>query len=733
MPITYHEKEQLFHLQTKNTSYIFGLFNNRHPVHYYYGKRMENITNVGFFLSQENSRCGVYGIHPTEFENNLLMSGDLIPAEYPFYGNPDLKSTAFSAEYKDGSRITEAVYKSHIIYDGKPKLSGLPATYVEDDSEAQTLELTLHDDVTGLDIILCYTAYAEIDAICRSVRVENNGADKVKLTSVLSASVDFLDKDFDFISLGGTWARENQISRQPLFFGTQSTESRRGSSGHIHSPFFALARPDATERHGEVYGFSLVYSGNFICGTEVTEFDHSRAYIGINPFDFAWQLQPGETFTAPEAVLVYSDTGIGGMSRTYHKLYRTRLARGNFRDKNRPPLANNWEGTTFHFDEEKILAIAKKAKEAHAELMVLDDGWFGERNSDTTSLGDWYPNLKKLPNGIGGLAKKINDMGLLFGLWFEPEMISPVSELYKKHPDWCIHVPSRPKSLGRNQLILDLSRDEICEFVIDFLSDFLENNPISYIKWDYNRYFSEIGSVALPAEQQSEVAHRYILGLYRILETIKTRFPHVLLEGCASGGGRFDPGQMHYFDQYWNSDNSDAIDRLKIQYGTSLVMPPIMQGAHVSEAPQYPILRHTPHMTRGHVAMTGQFGFEADLSAVSDETMQEMREQVALRKKIEDVVNFGDMYRLDSPFEKDYSSIEFLSEDKSRVVLFHCCVLGHRNGPHYFVKLQDLEPDATYVCEETGVEYSGSVLCNHGVMFMHRQDFESHLYNFRKK
>ena len=733
MPITYHEKEQLFHLKTKNSSYIIGLFNRRNPMHLYYGKRMENIESIGHFISQEYNRCSNYAVHPAESENGIYLSGEFIPAEYPFYGNPDLKTPAFSAEYKDGSRITEAVYHSHKISDGKPKLSGLPATYTESDSEAQTLEITLRDSVTGMDIILCYTAYADIDAICRSVRVENHGADTIKLTSVLSASLDFLDKDFDFVSLGGTWSRENHISRQPLFFGTQLVESRRGSSGHIHNPFFALARPDTTERSGEVYGFSLVYSGNFICGTEVTEFDRSRAYIGINPFDFAWQLASGETFTAPEAVLVYSAEGFGGMSRTYHKLYRTRLARGNFRDKNRPPLANNWEGTTFHFDEEKILAIARKAKEAHAELMVLDDGWFGERNSDTTSLGDWYPDLKKLPNGIKGLAEKINDMGLLFGLWFEPEMMSPASELYKKHPDWCIHVANRPKSLGRTQTILDLSREEVCEYIIGFLSDILENNPIAYIKWDYNRNFTEIGSATLPPEKQSEVAHRYMLGLYRILETIKTKFPHVLLEGCASGGGRFDPGQMYYFDQYWNSDNSDAIDRLKIQYGTSLVMPAIMQGAHVSKSPQYPQVRHTPHQTRGHVAMTGQFGFESDLSKATDEEIREMQEMVALRKKIENVVNFGDMYRLDSPFEKNYSSVEFLSEDKCHAVLFHCCVHGKHNGIGHYVKMQNLDPDATYVCEETGMEYSGSVLCNHGLMFMHRKDYESHLYNFYKK
>ena len=732
MPVTFYENEQLFHLQTKNSSYVIGLMNSRHPIHVYYGKRMENITNIALNLVDEGGRC-IYGVHPTELASGLWASADVFAAEYPFYGNADLKNPAFSAEYKDGSRITEAVYHSHKIIDGKPSLPGLPATYAEDTSEAQTLEITLRDSITDMDIVLSYTAYAEMDVICRSVRVENHGKDTIKLTSVLSASMDFLDKDFDFISLGGTWTRERHISRQPLFFGTQSVESRRGSSGHVHSPFFALARPGATERIGEVYGFSLVYSGNFVCGTEVTEFDRSRAYIGINPFDFAWQLASGETFTAPEAVLVYSDEGIGGMSRTFHKLFRTRLARGNFRDKNRPPLANNWEGTDFHFDEDKILAIAKKAKEAHAELMVLDDGWFGERNSDTTSLGDWYPNLKKLPNGIGGLAKKINDMGLLFGLWFEPEMISPVSELNEKHPDWCIHVENRPKSLGRNQMILDLSREEVCDYIIGFLSDTLANNPISYIKWDYNRYFSEIGSSTLPAEQQSEVAHRYMLGLYRILETIKTKFPHVLLEGCASGGGRFDAGQMYYFDQYWVSDNSDAIDRLKIQYGTSMFLPAIMQGAHVSKAPKHPQLRHTPHWTRGHVAMTGQFGFEADLSKCTDEEIKEMQEMIVLRKKTENVVNFGDMYRLDSPFEKEYSSIEFLSADKSHAVLFHCCVLAPHCGPNFYVKMQDLDPDAIYVCEETGLEYSGSVLCHQGVMFHHAKDFESWMYNFRRK
>lgn len=733
MPIIFDEKNKVFHLQTKHSSYVFCIAHGRFPVHLYYGKRLENICGLDSFLAKLGNRPSVYAGRASLLEDGIDFRLELVPQEYPFYGNTDLKTPAFSAKYQNGSRITDAIYSGYKILNGKPRLLGLPSTYTEQDSEAQTLEITLTDSFTGLNIVLSYTAYVEFDAICRSVRVENNGAETAEITSVLSANVDFLDDGFDLISLGGTWSNEGNISRQPLFFGTQFIDSKRGSSSHMHSPFFALARRNATEDDGEVYGFSLVYSGNFIAGAEVNEFKLTRAFIGINPFDFSWRLLPGETFTAPETVMVYSTEGIGGMSRTYHKLYRKRLARGTFREKNRPVLANNWEATTFQFHEEKILDIAKKAKEAGVELMVLDDGWFGNRNDDRSSLGDWFPNKEKLPDGLGGLAEKIEKLGLQFGLWVEPEMVSPASGLYEKHPDWCIHAYGRERNLGRSQLILDLTRQDVREYIIGFLTDILQNNPISYIKWDYNRNFTDIGSALLPPERQSEVAHRYILGLYEILEAIKTSFPNVLLEGCASGGGRFDPGQMYYFDQYWTSDNSDAIARLKIQYGTSLVMPAIMQGAHVSASPNHGLERHTPLSTRGHVAMTGQFGYEFDLSAASDETILEMQRQIALHKKIESVVNFGDMYRLDSPFLKDCSSIEFLSEDKSTAVLFHCCMIAEVCGAPHFVKLRGLSYNSTYICEETGEEISGGVLCETGVCFRHRQDFESWIYIFKKK
>ncbi len=733
MPILWNETEKLFHLKTKHSSYIFCIAHGKYPVHLYYGKRLENTQGLAAFLNKLGGRPSVYAKSPEFIGKEDDFRLELVPQEYPFYGNTDLKIPAFSARYENGSRITNAVYAGHKIMDGKPRLCGLPSTYTESDAEAQTLELTLTDELTGLNIILSYTAYEETDAICRSVRVENNGEQTVDITSVMSASVDFLSADFDLVTLGGTWTDECNITRRPLAFGIQSVDSKRGSSGHMHSPFLALAEKGARENSGEVFGFSLVYSGNFVAGTEVNEFHISRAFIGMNPFDFNWRLNPGETFTAPEAVMVYSGKGFGGMSRTYHRLYRTRLARGTFRDKNRPVLANNWEATTFQFNEDKIIAIAQKAKEAGVELMVLDDGWFGNRNDDTTSLGDWYPNQEKLPNGIGGLAEKIEGLGLKFGLWFEPEMISPKSKLYEMHPDWCIHAEGRERNLGRQQLILDLTRQDVRDFIIGFLTDILKNNPISYIKWDYNRNFTDIGSAMLPPERQSEVAHRYILGLYEILETITTAFPNVLFEGCASGGGRFDPGQMYYFDQYWTSDNSDAIARLKIQYGTSLVMPAIMQGAHVSAYPHHSLHRFVPMKTRGHVAMTGQFGYEFDLSKATDETIAEMKEQIALSKKIESVVHFGDMYRLDSPFETNCSSVEFLSEDKNTAVLFHCCTLGKINGAPHFVKMSGLDRASEYACEETGEVFSGAVLEDVGLAFRHSKDFESWIYIFHKQ
>ncbi|MBC2478280.1 alpha-galactosidase, partial [Clostridium beijerinckii] len=473
----------------------------------------------------------------------------------------------------------------------------------------------------------------------------NCGKEDLKLQRALSMSIDFNNSNYDFLHLHGAWARERHMERTPLLIGTQSIESRRGSSSHNQNPFIALLSKDATEEHGDVYGFSLVYSGSFLAQAEVDQFETTRISMGINPFDFSWLLKPKESFQTPEVVMVYSSQGLGEMSRTYHRLYRKRLCRGVYRDKTRPILVNNWEATYFDFNAEKIESIGKAAKELGIELFVLDDGWFGKRNGDESSLGDWVVDKNKLPNGLEDLANRINNLDLQFGLWFEPEMVSPDSDLYRAHPDWCLHVPGRYRTQGRNQLVLDLSREDVCDYIIDSLSKILNSVNISYIKWDMNRNMTEIASALLPPERQRETAHRYMLGLYKIYEKLTTAFPNILFEGCSGGGGRFDAGILYYMPQIWTSDDTDAVERLKIQYGTSIVYPISTMGAHVSAVPNHQVHRNTSLKMRGDVAMLGNFGYELDLTNFNDEEIETVKKQVETYKELRELIQFGDMYR----------------------------------------------------------------------------------------
>lgn len=424
----------------------------------------------------------------------------------------------------------------------------------------------MEDSLIGLRVVLSYTVFEQYNVITRSVRFVNEGTESLKLLSALSVNVDFRDADFDFMHLHGAHVKERHIERKPLRHGIQSIESTRGASSHQHNPFLALVRKDTTEDSGEVFGFNFVYSGNFLAQAEVDQFSNTRVTMGINPFDFSWKLDPGEGFQAPEVVMVYSDEGLGSMSRTFHELYRTRLVRGTYRDKERPILVNNWEATYFDFNEEKILEIARAGSELGIELFVLDDGWFGKRDDDRSSLGDWFVDREKLPNGLDTLASNVKNMGLEFGLWFEPEMISVNSDLYREHPEWCLHVPNRSRSESRNQLVLDFSREDVCEAITKMVCDILASAPISYVKWDMNRHMTEIGSAALPADRQRETAHRYMLGLYKVMDEITERFPDVLFESCSGGGGRFDPGILYYMPQTWTSDNTDAVSRLKMDF-----------------------------------------------------------------------------------------------------------------------------------------------------------------------
>ncbi|MCL6457927.1 MAG: alpha-galactosidase, partial [Gorillibacterium sp.] len=531
MKIEFLAEEQIFHLSNERISYALQLLDGHFPSHLYWGRKIRS-GSLGL-IPQYRGRPS---FSPVPFADKQLLSFDAVPFEYPGYGSGDFRHPAYQVELPNGSTVTETEYQSHRIIQGKPELQGLPATYAESDAEAQTLEIELKDRLTGLVIVLSYTVFAQHDAIARSVRFRNDGADRLKLLRALSVSIDFHGSDYELLHLSGAWARERMIERRPLVPGMQGVESRRGSSSHNHNPFIALLSQGADEDHGEVYGFSLVYSGNFVAQAEVDHYASTRVTMGINPFDFSWLLEPGQSFQTPEAVMVYSAAGLGEMSRTYHKLYQSRLVRGTFRDQERPVLVNNWEATYFNFTADKIESIAKVGKELGIEMFVLDDGWFGKRDSDNCSLGDWFVDRNKLPNGLEDLVERVRKLDMRFGLWFEPEMVSPDSDLYRNHPDWCLHVPDRRRTEGRQQLILDLSREDVCDAIYTMVSDILKSAPITYVKWDMNRNMTEIGSALLPPEQQRETVHRYYLGLYRILEQITTEFPDILFESCSGGG-----------------------------------------------------------------------------------------------------------------------------------------------------------------------------------------------------
>ncbi len=727
MAIHFHSDGKIFHLQGKNTSYVMQVMGDNYLTNMYWGKRIQNYRKsnpVAFFDR---------GFSPNPTPTDRTFSLDTLPQEYPAYGNGDYRTPAYQLQLENGSTITDLRYKSHRIYAGKPALEGLPAVYVEKDDEAETLEILMEDKLIGLTAVLSYTLFKDYDAITRSVRFLNEGRESLKLLRALSANVDFRDDEFELLTLNGAHTNERNIAKRPLVPGTQLVDSCRGASSHQHNPFFALLRKGTDEDQGEVYAFNLVYSGNFLAQIQVDQFHTTRASIGINPFDFSWLLKPGESFQTPEAVMVYSSQGLGEMSRTYNKLYRSRLCRGKFRDKERPILINNWEATYFNFNAEKIEQIAKAGRELGIELMVLDDGWFGKRDDDFSSLGDWIVDKRKLPEGLADLADRVRSLGMKFGLWFEPEMISEDSDLYQKHPDWCLHVPNRPYTLGRNQLVLDLSRKDVCDYIVESVSAVLSNNKISYVKWDMNRHMTEIGSAALPTERQRETAHRYMLGLYSVLEELTSKFPDILFESCAGGGGRFDAGMLYYMPQVWTSDNSDAVCRLKIQYGTSLVYPASAMGSHVSTVPNHQVGRVTPLDTRGNAAMSGNLGYELDLTRLSEEEKKTISEQVELYKEIRPLIQFGTFYRILNPFEGNETAWSFVADDASETIVFYFKVLSQPASAVRTLKFKGLNPDSLYQNIITGEIFGGDELMNVGITVpLVQKDFTSTYWRFKR-
>lgn len=664
MPIIYNEKTREFHLYNQEISYIIKILDNDQPGQLYYGKRLtyrEDFSHLFEYAMRDMS--------PYAFEGNSTFSLENIKQEYPTFGCGDMRFPAYEIERENGSHVVEFVYKEHKIYNGKPKLEGLPATYVESDDEAQTLELVLEDTSINTRIVLLYTIYEAFPVIARSVRFECDSDEKITLLSAMSACVDLPDKDYEMIDLAGVWARERHVRRHKLDYGIQSIYSMRGCSSYQFNPFLALARENADEFQGQVYGFSLVYSGNFLAQTEVDNYDTARVLMGIHPNGFKWTLGKGESFQTPEMVMVYSEAGLNGMSQTFHKLYRTRLARGTWRDKVRPILINSWEAFYFDFDAPKLLGLADAATDLGMELFVLDDGWFGKRDDSTSSLGDWYPNEEKLKGTLKELAEKINAKGLKFGLWIEPEMTNKDSDLYRAHPDWLLAEQGKRICHSRTQYVLDFSKKEVREYIGDMLENLLAEVPVSYIKWDMNRTFSEVFSNGNDREYQGKVCHKYILGVYELYERLTSRFPHVLFESCASGGARFDPGMLYYAPQGWTSDDTDAIERLKIQYGTSMVYPVSCMGSHVSASPNHQTNRVTPIETRADVAYFGTFGYELDLLKLGEEDKAEIRRQIAFMKEKRDLIQKGTFYRLKSPFEGNETAWMIVSEDQKKALV----------------------------------------------------------------
>lgn len=721
MAIIFHESSKTFHLYNDSVSYLITILKNGQLGQLYFGERIHDREEFGYLLELRHRPMA-----PCVFEGDLVFSMEHLKQEYPSYGAGDMRCPAFTIAQENGSRISEFTYTGYRILKGKPGLPGLPATYTEQPGEAETLELDLEDQLTGTKMTLRYSIFKDFAAVTRNVRFEQYGDMAVSLERAMSLSLDLPDKEYEMIELTGAWSRERHVKTRRLEHGIQAVYSMRGCSSANYNPFLALKRPETTENSGEVLGFSLVYSGNFLAQAEVDTYDVTRVTLGIHPENFSWPLKKGDSFETPEAVLVYGKHGLNDMSQTFHSLYRTRLARGIWRDQARPILINNWEATYFDFNEEKILEIAKTSKDLGIELFVLDDGWFGKRDSDTSSLGDWYVNKKKLPDGISGLGRKVEALGMKFGLWIEPEMVNKDSDLYRAHPDWMLSTPGRRTSHGRNQYVLDFSREEVVDGIYGQLQKIFADGSVSYVKWDMNRSMTEVYSRTADPGEQGMVMHKYILGVYRLYERLIERFPNILFESCASGGSRFDPGMLYYAPQCWASDDTDAVERLKIQYGTSFVYPVSSMGAHVSAVPNHQLLRYTPLNTRANVACFGTFGYELDITKLSEKEKEEIKAQTSFMKEYRSLIQQGTFYRLRSPFEGNVTSWMVVSQDQKQALVGYYRVLQQVNDAYHRIRLQGLNEEFKYHVSILNGDFYGDELMRAGLVVSDASSGENH-------
>ena len=722
MPISFDQKQQFFHLKNHEISYVIGIEKEKYITHRYFGKTLSSYHGCNELQRIDR------GFATNPIPTDRTFSLNALPMETSTQGNGDHRIANYQIRNQKGHNVTDFHFQDFDIYNGKKELTGLPSVR---SAKTTTLEIRLVDSIQQLEMILVYNLYEDFPVITRSAQYRNLKDAPVYLENAGSLMLDLPRWNFDLITLNGSHTNEATLHRQALHPGIQKIESSRGTSSPQHQPFLALANPETTEFTGEVFAFHFVYSGNFTAQVEVEQYGSSRVQIGIQPETFEWKLTQDHSFQTPEVVMNYSEDGFNGMSQTFHRLYQTCLIPEQFSQQERPILLNTWEANYFDLSAEALLTQARQAKELGIELFVLDDGWFGKRNDDTSSLGDWSENREKLPQGLSSLAREIRQMGLKFGIWFEPEMVSKESELFRQHPDWALHVSNYPMTEGRRQLVLDLSRKEVQDYLIDQLGKQLASGQIDYVKWDMNRHLTEVGNTLLPADQQKESHHRYVLGLYRVIKTLTAEFPTVLFENCSSGGGRFDPGMMAYMPQTWTSDNSDALCRTKIQYGYSYLYPPIMMGAHVSDVPNHQVGRLTPFSTRGWIAMSGNFGYELDLMKQSADNLRLMQEQINFYKAHRQLLQFGEFYRLQAP-DTQFASAWLFKNDQE-ALLIYSNGLAQPAVPIHYLKTVYLDSDAIYQDTETENRYSGAELNQAGILIPRiKQDFETAVYHWKK-
>ena len=727
--ITFDEEQRVFHLHNDKISYLFQVEKGDLLSHLYYGQRIHAYHGQRQYPYADR---GFSGNLPGSLDRTY--SPDSLLQEYTPNGIGDYRIPAVIVRQENGSRATRFKYSDYRIEAGKPALKGLPSTYVEDGDEVETLVVTLTDDVAHLELELRYSIFMGRAVIARSTRIINHAEAPVYLEKAASLQLDFAPRDFEVISLPGAHARERQMERTPLSRGVHSYESRRGTTSHQMSNFIALVNPTTTENTGDAYGISLIYSGNHAMQVERDQIQQTRVVAGINDYNFTWKLNPEDDFQSPEALVAYSPNGLNGMSNTLQHIARERIARGKWRDLERPILVNNWEATFMDFNEERLTPIVDDAKKLGIEMFVLDDGWFGHRDDDNSSLGDWFVDQKKFPHGIKHFVDYVHAQGLKFGLWFEPEMISFDSKLYEDHPDYLMQVPGRQPSPSRNQYILDITRPEVRDNIVAQVEKILRENDVDYVKWDMNRHLADVYSLGLAPDQEGEVYHRFVLGLYDMLERITTDLPDILFEGCSGGGGRIDYGMLAYMPQSWTSDCTDAYEREKIQYATSLFYPNSGFTAHVSVIPNQQTGRSVSFATRGAVAMSATFGYELDLTKLTAEEQEQVKEQVAEYKEIRPLVQFGDFYRLRSPYTTNGCGWMFVSPDKREVVVdtFHTQSSGQPCA--HVTKLVGLDPQKQYEDLATHTVYGGDELMRMGLYdpLVH-EDYTAKAYHFKAR